>query len=120
MSDRHNKLFHVLVVVGASMTGGCGGATAGDPVDPDAARDAAADARDASGDAADDHYVGISPPPCGALGGPPCDGGYPHTAPADAGTDSYVGISPPPPPDAGEDGYPQIAPALDGSYPPIR
>ena len=41
--ESSNKLFHTLVVVGASLTGsttGCGGATA---VDANAARDAAVD-----------------------------------------------------------------------------
>ena len=113
MTDKPNKLFHVLVVVGASLTGAaCGGETSALPVDAGAARDAAADARDAAPDV---YYVGIAPPQCGH-GGRCDDAGYPTIVPnLDAGHDAYGQITPPPL-DAGADGYAHIAPNLDSGH----
>ena len=112
MNRSSNKLFHVLVVVGASMTGAaaaCGGQASGD-VDPKAAQDAAAD-----GKGLDAPYATISPDPLH-------DSGYGNIR-----TDAYVTIMDNPcppfapgmcPPDAGRD----ASDASDGSdaYPGIR
>jgi hypothetical protein len=87
--DSSSRLFHALVMVGASLTGAtsaCGGAPA---VDAQAALDAAADgARGAGADGAGDSYADIRAP--------------------DAAWDAYVTIS------FYGDGYPTIfAPGLD-------
>jgi hypothetical protein len=121
MENGANKLFHVLVVVGASLTGvGCGGALSEGSVDAEAAKDAALDGK------SDGPYVGISPPPCGPPVGCSIDAGsdaYVHIAPnLDAGgADAYVHIAPNP--DAGSDVYVGISPGIidagGDAYPPI-
>jgi hypothetical protein len=89
-SPKPNKLLHVLVVVGAAMTGGVTGTACSAGVDARAARDAAADDAD---------YGRISPAPGCDAGNPQCygkistDGGNP---------DAYPMISPAPLPDAGD------------------
>ena len=104
MNRKSNKLFHVLVVVGSSMTGAgvaCGGHSASIlDVDPNAARDAAADGK--GSDAA------YRP-----------DGAYP--------TIGYPMISPAPDPCtqrpsfcAGDAGPSDASDASDAIYPGIR
>jgi hypothetical protein len=103
MDPKNSKLFHLLVVLGASMTaGGIEACSSGGPgtVDPQAQKDAAADgnvdyqkisykAEDASRDVGKDVYQNISPY-------------IPDGSPSDAyptigfNADAYPHISPPP------------------------
>jgi hypothetical protein len=103
MARKPSKLFNLLVVLGASMTAGsaavaCGGGGAGD-VDPQAAKDAANDAR-GGGDAYGRISSDVSPADAyPTIKEDPRDSGngdvYAHIGfPMDAGQDVYANISP--------------------------
>jgi hypothetical protein len=104
--DPQAKLFHVLVVVGAGMTGTLGACSAG--VSPDAQKDAAADGEYAhiSIDAGrhSDAYVNIGPSCDSGFATPPygyCDYGNIDSG---SGNDAYANIGIPTVADANEAG----------------
>jgi hypothetical protein len=99
-----NKLFHTLVIMGATLTGGvatvtCGGSSDGGSLSSDAGRgsDSVDDSYAHIGIFAD-QYANISPPPLGHDAATNGDADLVDAADGDA---PYPNIGPPPRPDSG-------------------